>query len=115
MVELERGGGPAVLFTPRHFVTDTPRRAPELPLPAGAAGVPHPPPLLTAAVRCLAEPKMYIRNKAMSTGPHAPLVLVNGPKGRVANVNSGMCALGPGAPPAPNAALGRGRRPRRTE
>jgi hypothetical protein len=64
-------------------------------------------PLLIAAVRCLAEPKMYIRNKAMSTGPHAPLVLVNGPKGRVANVNSGMCALGPGAPSASNTVLGR--------
>ncbi len=64
-------------------------------------------PLLLAAVRCLAEPKMYIRNKAMSTGPHAPLVLVNGPKGRVANVNAGMCALGPGAPSASNTVLGR--------
>src|SRR5213079_2464305 len=64
-------------------------------------------PLLIAAVRCLAEPKMYIRNKAMSTGPHAPLVLVNGPKGRAANLNSGMCALGPGAPSASNTVLGR--------
>ena len=64
-------------------------------------------PLLIAAVRCLAEPKMYIRNKAMSTGPHAPLLLVNGPKGRIANVNSGMCALGPGAPSASNTVLGR--------
>lgn len=64
-------------------------------------------PFLIAAVRCLAEPKMYIRNKAMSTGPHAPLLLVNGPKGRVANVNSGMCALGPGAPSASNTVLGR--------
>jgi hypothetical protein len=64
-------------------------------------------PLLIAAVRCLAEPKMYIRNKAMSTGPHAPLVLVNGPKGRGANLNAGMCALGPGAPSASNTVLGR--------
>src|SRR5438094_4067671 len=63
--------------------------------------------LLIAAVRCLAEPKMYIRNKAMSTGPHAPLVLVNGPKGRAANLNSGVCALGPGAPSASNTVLGR--------
>jgi hypothetical protein len=64
-------------------------------------------PLLVAAVRCLSEPKMYIRNKAMSTGPHAPLVLVNGPKGRYAGLNSGMCALGPGAPSASNSVLGR--------
>ena len=49
-------------------------------------------PLLIAAVRCLAEPKMYLRNKAMSTGPHAPLVLVNGPRGRAAGLNAGVCA-----------------------
>jgi len=63
--------------------------------------------LLITAVRCLAEPKMYIRNKAMSTGPHAPLVLVNGPKGRAAGLNAGTCALGPGAPSASNTVLGR--------
>src|SRR5205809_460952 len=74
---------------------------------AGAGCGPEHLPLLIAAVRCLAEPKMYIRNKAMSTGPHAPLVLVNGPKGRVAGLNSGMCALGPGAPSASNTVLGR--------
>jgi hypothetical protein len=64
-------------------------------------------PLLIAAVRALAEPKMYLRNKAMSTGPHAPLVLVNGPKARQAGLNAGMCALGPGAPSAANTVLGR--------
>ncbi len=64
-------------------------------------------PLLIAAVRCLAEPKMYLRNKAMSTGPHAPLVLVNGPLGRAARLNAGICALGPGAPSASNTVLGR--------
>lgn len=64
-------------------------------------------PLLLTAVRCLAEPKMYLRNKAMSTGPHAPLVLVNGPRGRTAGLNAGICALGPGAPSAANTALGR--------
>jgi hypothetical protein len=72
-----------------------------------AGGGPEHLPLLVAAVRCLAEPKMYLRNKAMSTGPHAPLVLVNGPKGRAANLNAGMCALGPGAPSASNTVLGR--------
>ncbi len=64
-------------------------------------------PLLIAAVRCLAEPKMYLRNKAMSTGPHAPLVLVNGPRGPAAGLHSGICALGPGAPSAANTVLGR--------
>jgi len=64
-------------------------------------------PLLITAVRCLAEPKMYLRNKAMSTGPHAPLVIVNGPRARTAGLNAGLCALGPGAPSAANTALGR--------
>ena len=50
---------------------------------------------------------MYIRNKAMSTGPHAPLVLVNGPRAHLAGLNSGMCALGPGAPSAGNTVVGR--------
>jgi hypothetical protein len=72
-----------------------------------AGGRPEHLPLLVAAVRCLAEPKMYLRNKAMSTGPHAPLVLVNGPKGRAAGLNAGLCALGPGAPSASNTTLGR--------
>lgn len=72
-----------------------------------AGGRPEHLPLLIAAVRCLAEPKMYLRNKAMSTGPHAPLVLVNGPRGRTAGLNSGICALGPGAPSASNTVLGR--------
>jgi hypothetical protein len=72
-----------------------------------AGGRPEHLPLLVAAVRCLAEPKMYLRNKAMSTGPHAPLVLVNGPRGRAAGLNAGLCALGPGAPSASNTTLGR--------
>jgi hypothetical protein len=72
-----------------------------------AGGRPEHLPLLIAAVRCLAEPKMYLRNKAMSTGPHAPLVLVNGPKARAAGLNAGLCALGPGAPSASNTTLGR--------
>jgi hypothetical protein len=72
-----------------------------------AGGRPEHLPLLVAAVRGLAEPKMYLRNKAMSTGPHAPLVLVNGPRGRAAGLNAGLCALGPGAPSASNTTLGR--------
>ena len=56
--------------------------------------------------RFVAEPKMYLRNKAMSTDPHAPLMIVNGPKGRVADLNSELCALGPGAPSASNTQLG---------
>ncbi|MFQ5899798.1 MAG: hypothetical protein ACE5JN_16340 [Candidatus Methylomirabilia bacterium] len=64
-------------------------------------------PVLIAAVRCLADPRMYLRNKAMSTGPHAPLVVVNGPKAQALGINSRSCALGPGAVSAVNTVLGR--------
>jgi hypothetical protein len=64
-------------------------------------------PVVIAAIECLAEPKMYLRNKAMSTGPHAPLIWVNGPiRGRI-GLNSGVCALGPGAPSFANTVIGR--------
>ncbi|GIX46680.1 MAG: hypothetical protein KatS3mg131_0891 [Candidatus Tectimicrobiota bacterium] len=64
-------------------------------------------PVLIAAVRCLAEPRMYLRNKAMSTGPHAPLLLVNGPLAKTLRLNAGCCALGPGAPSYANTVIGR--------
>ena len=64
-------------------------------------------PVLITAVQCLAKPEMYLRNKAMSTGPHAPLMVINGPLSRTLKINSGTCALGPGAASAPNTALGR--------
>lgn len=64
-------------------------------------------PVLLAAVECLAEPKMDLRNKAMSTGPHAPLILINGPIRSALGINSGVCALGPGAPSYANTVIGR--------
>lgn len=64
-------------------------------------------PVLIAALQCLAEPAMHLRNKAMSTGPHAPLVWVNGPIRARIGLNSGMCALGPGAPSFANTVIGR--------
>ena len=64
-------------------------------------------PVLIAAVKCLAKPEMYLRNKAMSTGPHAPLMVINGPLARTLKINSGTCALGPGAASAVNTVLGR--------
>jgi hypothetical protein len=64
-------------------------------------------PVLIAATQCLAEPKMYLRNKAMSTGPHAPLVLINGPLAKTLNINAGCCALGPGSPSYANTVIGR--------
>jgi hypothetical protein len=64
-------------------------------------------PVLIAATRCLAEPSMYLRNKAMSTGPHAPLLLINGPLAKTLQINAGCCALGPGAPSYANTVIGR--------
>ncbi len=64
-------------------------------------------PVLLAAIECLAEPAMNLRNKAMSTGSHAPLIWVNGPVRKRAGLNSGVCALGPGAPSRANSAIGR--------
>ncbi|MBI4337050.1 MAG: hypothetical protein HY683_04385 [Chloroflexi bacterium] len=64
-------------------------------------------PVLIAATQCLAEPKMYLRNKAMSTGPHAPLILANGPITQQLGLNSKTCALGPGSPSYANTVIGR--------
>ena len=43
----------------------------------------------------------------MSTGPHAPLILVNGPIAKELGINSGRCTLGPGAQSYPNVVIGR--------
>lgn len=64
-------------------------------------------PVLITAVRCISEPQIYLRNKAMSTGPHAPLILVNGPIARELGINSGVCALGPGSISYANTVIGR--------
>jgi len=64
-------------------------------------------PVLIAVVEALADPHIYLRNKAMSTGPHAPITIVNGPIGRELNINAGTCALGPGAVSHANTVIGR--------
>jgi hypothetical protein len=64
-------------------------------------------PVLLAAVEAISEPRFMLRNVAMSTGAHAPLMLVNGPIVKKLGINSGRCALGPGAQSAVNTALGR--------
>ena len=43
----------------------------------------------------------------MSTGPHAPLILVNGPIARELDINAGVCALGPGSISYANTVIGR--------
>ncbi|HAL48554.1 MAG: hypothetical protein FI707_10665 [SAR202 cluster bacterium] len=64
-------------------------------------------PIVITAVQCIAEPQIYLRNKAMSTGPHAPLIVVNGPIAKEIGLNSGVCALGPGAVSHANTVIGR--------
>ncbi|MBU6423516.1 MAG: hypothetical protein KGJ98_00020 [Chloroflexota bacterium] len=64
-------------------------------------------PVLIAAIECIAEPAMGLRTKAMSTGPQAPMIVVNGPIRQRIGLNSGRNALGPGAPSKVNTAIGR--------
>ena len=64
-------------------------------------------PVLIAAVEAMADPQIYLRNKAMSTGPHAPIIIVNGPIAREININAKTCALGPGAQSYANTVIGR--------
>jgi len=64
-------------------------------------------PVVIAAVECLADPHINLRNKAMSTGAAAALMWVNGPIAKKIGMNSGICALGPGSPSYVNAVCGR--------
>ncbi len=64
-------------------------------------------PVVITAVQCLADPKMILRNMAVSTGPHAPLIIVNGPIAKELNINAKCCALGPGSASYANTVIGR--------
>jgi hypothetical protein len=64
-------------------------------------------PVLITAIECIADPQINLRGKAMSTGSAAPMIIVNGPIRDEIGLNSGMCALGPGAPSRVNTAIGR--------
>ena len=64
-------------------------------------------PVVLAAVQAVADPRFLLRIAAMSTGPHAPLILVNGPIAKELGINSGRCTLGPGAQSYPNVVIGR--------
>ena len=67
-------------------------------------------PVLLAAVDAISDPRFMLRIVAMSTGAHAPLMLVNGPIVKKLGINTGRCALGPGAQSAVNTVLGRAMR-----
>ncbi len=64
-------------------------------------------PIVIAAVECLADHGMDLREKAISTGPAAPFIMVNGPARKYAGLNTGICMLGPGAPSHSNTVIGR--------
>jgi hypothetical protein len=64
-------------------------------------------PVLIGAVEAMSDPKYWLRNVAVSTSPHAPLIVVNGPIARQLGINSKRCALGPGKPSKVNTAIGR--------
>jgi hypothetical protein len=64
-------------------------------------------PVVLAAVEAIADDPFCLRSTAMSTGPHAPLLVVNGPIVERIGINSGRGALGPSAASAVNVVLGR--------
>lgn len=66
--------------------------------------------VVITAVEAMHNPDLNLRSMTMSTGPHAPLFLINGPIARKLNINSGSCALGNAGPRRlsfPNVAIGR--------
>jgi len=67
-------------------------------------------PVVIAAVEAMHDPAIGLRVVTMSTGPHAPLFIVNGPVANKLHINSGLCALGPAGPERlsfPNVTIGR--------
>jgi hypothetical protein len=68
-------------------------------------------PVLIAAVQAIASPPFMMRDAAVSTGSRSPLLVVNGPIAKRLGLNSGACALGPGAPSYANTVIGRALRP----
>jgi hypothetical protein len=64
-------------------------------------------PVVITAVQCLGDPMMATRHGSMSTGPQAPLIVVNGPIAIKANINAKSCALGPGSISYANTVIGR--------
>jgi hypothetical protein len=64
-------------------------------------------PVVLAATEAIAVPSFCLRATAMSTGPHAPLTVVNGPVARRIGMNSGRGALGPCRESVVNIAIGR--------
>lgn len=64
-------------------------------------------PVLIAATKAMSEPEYRLRTVAMSTGPHAPIVMINGPISKELKINCGRGALGPGKDSWANTVIGR--------
>lgn len=64
-------------------------------------------PVVMAAMEAMHEPELAYSVMAQSTGPHAPLLMINGPIRDELEINYGMCALGPGKYSWANTAIGR--------
>jgi len=64
-------------------------------------------PVVIAAMEAMHEPELGVSVMAQSTGPHAPLLVVNGPIRDQIGLNYGMCALGPGKYSWVNTVIGR--------
>ena len=64
-------------------------------------------PVVIAAIEAMHDPAFGFTYLAQSTGPHAPLLLVNGPIIKEIGLNYGMCTLGPGKYSWVNTAIGR--------
>lgn len=61
-----------------------------------AGATPELMPLLVATVQAACQPQLNLNGIATTTGPSTPVVIVNGPVRRAAEVNSGRGALGHG-------------------
>jgi hypothetical protein len=55
-------------------------------------------PVVITAVEAMHDPEIGLRVVTMSTSPHAPLFIVNGPVASQLSINAGLCALGPAGP-----------------
>jgi hypothetical protein len=64
-------------------------------------------PVVIAATQAMADPKYWLKNVATSTGPHAPMLVMNGPIIDRLGFNYGRGALGPGRQSRVNTVVGR--------
>ena len=67
-------------------------------------------PILIAACEAYTGLGTRVRSMAMSTSPHAPLMVINGPIAKEIGINAGRCAMGPGLQSRHNIVLGRAMR-----